>query len=439
MKFKPSIFILPLAISMFSVSAQAETMRDTIIDALTNHPSVQEAAAGKAVAEQGTREAKSGLYPEISVSATGGRVYADNATTRGLVVTRGEAYSYLWEGSAAMNQMLFDGFATQNRIGAAEAREDSALFNVSDAREQLALRGASSYINVMRTREALRLLESYMPRIKKYQTRIKKMVDSGAGDSGELAQASNIRLQLEDIVIGYRNDYNKAVAEYQEVVGKLPPAKMTRPAPNLMLIPASLEEAQNYALGNHPAIASMEYTEKASLYDVDAAEAALVPNLDGELSYLKRDQKEEIGGEVIDARAVVRMNWQFSTGGAELARIKSAKYQSAEARAQKEAERRAIMRDIQIAHSALELARERAGLSDSRLQAARDLYETQKKQFEASKISQVQLMQTENSYVNAQLYKLNSDFRHLVAQYQMLASLGRLQEALEIPVPKKDG
>lgn len=439
MKFNSNILFLSMVFCFTSFSAQADTLKQAVVAALNNHPSVHEALASKDIAEQTTREAKSGLYPEISINAAGGRLYADNSTTRGLVVTRGEAYSYLWEGSAAMSQMIYDGNETKSRIGAAKAREDSALLNISDAREQLALRTASSYINVMRTREALLLLESYMPRISDYQSRIKKMVDKGASDKGELAQARNIRLQLEDIVLGYRNDYNKAIAEYYEVIGEMPDEHMTKPTPNLTLIPASIEEGINYALNNHPAISSLEYTEKAALYDVDAAESALIPNLDGELSYLKRDQREEIGGEVIDARAVVRMNWNFSTGGAELARIKSAKYQSAEARAQKEAQRRAILRDIKIANGTVELTTQRAKLSAARLEAAKELYETQKKQFEAAKITQIQLMQTENSYVNAQLYKLNSDFRHLISQFQMLASLGRLQESLEIPVPKTNG
>src|SRR5262245_58715393 len=103
--------------------ACADTLETAVSSALKEHPSVESAQAVIDAADEQEAEEFSGYFPEVSLNGTGGRMYGDNATSRGLSVTRGSGYSYLWEGQAMVRQPIFDGFETRNRVESAEAKK----------------------------------------------------------------------------------------------------------------------------------------------------------------------------------------------------------------------------------------------------------------------------------------------------------------------------
>ena len=163
----------------------------------------------------------------------------------------------------------------------------------------------------------------------------------------------------------------------------------------------------------------------------------LYPNLDGELSYLKRDQKEEIGGEVVDSRAVMRMSWGFSTGGGQLARIRKSKAERSEALARTAQTRREIERDIRRAYAEYETALKQKELNAKRATVTKELFQTYENQFEASKVRLLQLMQAENQLFTTELEQINSNYRVMMAEYTTLASTGRLLDSLNVTVAAK--
>ena len=85
----------------------AETLRDAVGAALVSHPGLEIAAARKDISTAAEAEEFSNLFPQINTSATGGRMFGNNSTSRGLTVSRGEAYSWLWEGNASITQPIF--------------------------------------------------------------------------------------------------------------------------------------------------------------------------------------------------------------------------------------------------------------------------------------------------------------------------------------------
>lgn len=420
-----------LCLTAFS-PAQAETLRDAVAAAIESHPGVDIARAQKESATEDEKEAYAGLFPEISASATGGRMFGNNSTTRGLTVSRGEAYSWLWEGNAAVTQPIFDGFETYNRIDAARARESAADFTLADAREGLALRAANAFLNVMRAQEAYQKATSYQDRIKDYLSRIHSMVEGGAADAAEEAQAKNIQAQLENSVAEMEGQVKLAMADYAEATGSMPTGELQATDDMQGLMFQSVQEAIDHAGRYHPLLLSARKNVEAEDQEVSAEKGSLLPTLDGEMSYLKRDQKEEIGGEVVDGRAVMRMSWDFSTGGAQLARIRRAKVERSEALARTAQTQREIERDIRKAYAEYDTASKQKELNAKRAVVTKELFETYQKQFEASKVRLLQLMQAENQVFTSELEQINSNYRLQMAEYATLASAGRLLEALNL-------
>ncbi len=430
-----------LALGLWCVAlspAQAEPLAKAVEAALNNHPAVEAAIANRNALAQEAREQWADHFPTLNIRGAGGRVFGDNSTSRGLQVTRDSTYSYLWEGSVTLTQPLFDGFETFNRVDAAQFRRESANFTIMDVREELALRTVLAYLDVLRSRESLARLSGHGKTVEDYQNRIQAMVDEGAADESMIVQARDIRAQLDNTIADIEGQLKAANATYMELVGAMPGDPMELPVPPVDMIPAGVQEAVDYASRHHPALRAAARTEEALSYDVEAEKQAYFPDVNGEVSYLKRDQREEIGGEVIDAKAVVRLNWDISVAGGQISRVRKSQYRRFESKAQRAETERQIVRDVRIAYSDLATAQRQLAVLRDRMEINNDLFETYEAQFEGARINLLQLLQADNARFNTALSLMNGEFRMLASQYSVLASMGQLQNGLNIVAARTD-
>ncbi len=414
------------------VSAHAETLEQAVQSTLQNHPSVDKAKAGSSIAEEQSREERSGYFPQISVSGQAGRIYGDNSTSRGLSVTRGAAYSNYWEGAFTARQMIYDGSETRNRIGSARSKIAAANMNLLDVAERLAFSTAQAYLDLMRSRQGLAMLQAHARKVVDYQERVKKMVDDGGADEVEHQQARDIRVILDNMIAEYEGQVRAAEAYYSELTGNLPAEELVFPEARLDRVPASVEEAIAHAKSNHPALQSVVHQSESASYDAKAEKAALYPDVDGEFSYLESEKDDVIGGEVTDGRAVVRLSWDFETGGAQMARIEQKKLKEKESTLQVHELERQIERGIRLAYADYQTALRQADSQEKRYELNKKLFETYTVQFEGARITLLQLMQSDNQLFTTQLEKMNGAYRAAIARYAILAGMGRLRESLGI-------
>jgi adhesin transport system outer membrane protein len=431
MKYRKFVTLAILVFLSGNRGAFAETITESVKHALSHHPSVQAAIAGKTISQENMSEARSGLFPEISTNVSFGRVYADTATSRGLSVNRGAAYSGLGEGSAAITQPLFDGFETSHRIDAAQARLQSATYNVADVQENLAYTAIQAHLAVLQAQSIVDKTNSYYDVIEDYLSRIQLMVDEGVADESEAAQARNISLMLKSTLTDYEGQLDAALARYAEVTGSMPQGGLVKPALNNSDIPLDVNDAVEIARQNHPLMKANQKSLEAAESDIGAEKAGIYPEVDGELSYLKRDQKEDIGGEVVDGRALIKMSWDFETGGAYKARTRRSKAQYSEILSKNQETKLQIEGDLRRAYSEYETAKKQMDLIKKRETVTKELFEAYTTQFEGARVRLLQLMQAENQLFNAQLESITSEYRYYLAHYAILASAGELLQFVD--------
>ncbi len=418
-------------------SAFAQTIESSVHAALTTHPSVESALAALNVTKEQENEAFSRYFPQISMNAAAGRIYGDNATSRGLSVSRGSGYSGLGEGSITVSQLIFDGLETPSRVNAAEARIGSANATIVDVRESLGYRAAQAYIDVLRARKGLAMISGHSSYVADYLGRIRNMVDEGASDETELQQARDVSVILEGIKSEYEGQVMAADARFVEVTGAPPPAAMAEPQDRSALL-MNEADALSGIVKDHPAVVAARYESEAAGYDVGAEKATLYPDVNGELSYLKSDKEDIIGGEVEDGRALVRMSWNFSTGGEQFARIRRAKYSEKETQARMREMQRQIEQNVRLAYSEFKTSQKQLGLLGKRHELNAKLFSAYESQFEGARVNLLQLMQAHNQLFNTELETVNGQYRYLAAQYGVLASMGQLQSALNVQAPVGD-
>ncbi len=413
--------------------ACAEPLDEAVASALSQHPSVGAAEANQAALAEDANEKKSDYYPQLSTEVVGGRIYGDNATSRGLSVTRGAGYSGYGEGSVSLTENFFNGFQTGDRVHAAAARRDSAGYKIADTREDLALRATLAYLDVLRGQESVDRLQKYGKTLNGYIGRIQKMVKEGGADASLTAQARDIRSQLDNTLAASQGQLRTAIATYAELIGHEPADRMLKPSPPLADIPDTAADAVAWASIHHPTLKAAALNEQAAEMDGKAEKAAFYPTVNGQLSYLKSDERDLLGGELVDARAVVKMDWNYAVGGAEQARVRKALYQQEQSRAEHDSLARDVARRIEIAYSDDKTATEQVDIQRHRVGINEGLFRTQKQQFEGAKVNLLQLEQSDNNLFNARLALMNDEYKVLASKYTILASMGQLQAALAVP------
>jgi len=417
--------LLATALSLVSFSVSAETLRDAVLKATTDHPSVRSANAAYKQTVDTVNEQKSGYYPELSANASFGRIYGDNATSRGLSVTRGAGYSWLGEGGGSMTQTIYDWRATGARVDAAKAREESASSSLMDARAAVALRAVQAYIAVLRSADLLARADENLAAMLDYQSRIETQVAEGGADEGEKSRASDYVLLATNIKTEFDGQYQSALADYIEATGGKPEGGLTRPDLPEGL-PRTVDGMIEMARSVHPQVAAAKKAIEALGFDADVEKVSDLPVLSGELSYQQRDQKDLIGGESTDARALLKMNWNYSTGGAQKSRLSRARHQQEEAQARLDDIYRTLERNVRIAWSALDVATRQRDAQEGRREATANVLETYKEQYEGSKKGLTDLMQAQSQAFDADIAFVNADYAVLNAVYTIEASTGNL-------------
>ena len=423
---------------MSSASAQAETLSAAVSMALSNHPSVEAAQAALEASKAEKNAYKSGYFPKVNVSSTAGRLFADNSTSRGLSISRGEGYSWLWQGGVSARQMIFDGLETPARVGAAQAGVKAAEMDLLSARDDLAMRTVQTYISLLRAREGLKMLKGQAQSVASYLDRIQGMVSEGASDEAELQKARDVQAILDNYTSDYQGQVKSLEADYRELTGQMPESALSLPIINPSVIPDTIDGAVNLAKTSHPQVKSAIFQNEAAQKNVKAEKGTLYPDVNGEVSYDKTDKRDLIGGESEDARAVLRLNWDLETGGGQLARIKERSYEEKQARARVMELERGIERSVRQSYSEFETAQEQLENQNIRVDLNAKLLDTYKAQFEGAKISLLQLMQADNQLLITRLEKLNAENRVLMARYNILAAMGQLQPALNVNLAKAE-
>ncbi len=414
--------------SVCTVSAQG--VRETVIQALEQHPSIEGAEYSHKAAQHAEEEEYAGFYPEISASLTGGRVFQDNATSRGLVVDRGAAYSGFAEGSVALKQMLFDGLETRFRVHAANARAEYSYYNLLDVKSAIALRAAQSHIDILRVRSALEILKDQQGLIEDYVERIADLVTDGGADETELQQARDVLMIAASVRAEYEGQLATAEAAYFEITGKMPADELRTPKSLKEHIGEDVAQRLREVKETHPMLMAARMTSKAARHDMKAEHSKMYPDVSGELSYLKSDKEDTIGGEAKDARAVLRMNWNFSTGGREFSAVRKKREEHYEALSDYEVMERELERDIYQSYAMRRTYARKLQLSEERVTLNEKLLQTYVTQFEGSRISLLSLMKAENQLFSARLEESDNIHYLLSSEYTVLSYLGRIYDVI---------
>lgn len=438
-----SFFVLFLFLNVAILpNSFAKSLDEAVIQAWTVHPTLKAVEANEGRAFRERQEAFSSYLPTLSLTGMAGRQFGDNSTTRGLSVSRGQGYSYLWEVQSALRQSFYDGGGRAGRVASAEARQDALEPQKDFVRLGLAGSVIASYLEIVRGYHGLALIESHRSQLQDYLDRLDSARAEGAVDEAEYRQALDIVLSWDVVVPDYEAKLQNAQASYYELVGEPAEGSFETPSLDAKFYSLNLFDAIEEARYAHPLILEQKATLRSLQHDLEAGYSEFKPRLDGELSYLKSDKKDLLGGEIVDARATMRMSWDFETGGAAFHRIGQQKFLKLEGEERLKEIEQQVERDIRFAYNEYDASVSNLVALEKRREIAQDIFKTSLEQFEGARISLLQLMQAENAAFQQDLALVDAQGRVWAARYGVVLARGILDafgflpaEGLGMPMP----
>lgn len=269
--FKKSVVFAALIATAWSGSAQAESLTEALARAYVKNPAIASALVSVKMASEDIVMRKSGLRPQIGLSATSqySFVMTSGTTTSSSATTLNVSY----------NQRLFDNLKTSSEIDQARSYADAAKYGLRNTEQNVLLSAATAYMDVVQNTNLASLRADNVKFLRAQVENARSRLNVGEGTKIDVAQAE---ARLAQAVASYKSAVNSlrtAQASYVRWIGAKPSGLNS----NFRfghVMPNSIDSALQSARRNHPAILTARAQVEAARFGTEAALRAFGPTLD---------------------------------------------------------------------------------------------------------------------------------------------------------------
>ncbi|MGN6313023.1 MAG: TolC family outer membrane protein [Rhodanobacteraceae bacterium] len=409
-------------------SAHAENLMDAYRQARQSDPVLQQAEAQRRAISENVNQAWAVLLPQISAqgnfSDSHGTSTSNQPVNSGngfqVFATRSSSSTRNFDKSATLNQTIFD-FGKFASVSAAHAQRASGDANYQAAEQDLILRTATAYFNVLTAEDELRFAQANEQALAKqldqaqqrFNVGLSAITDVDAAKAQHDAAAAAV-IQAQNVVFDDREALSQItgqpVGELRKLTDNLP---LDKPQPD------AIDAWVDLALRSNPALQSQRDQVNAFNHDITVARAGHLPTLNAQVSYTNSPAWGDQTGTSIPGSAhfdsgrrdtIVGLVLQVPifSGGFTQSRVRQAVAQRDEQADILEQDRRNVIRNTRSAFNAIE-----AGISEVEAQkqaviSAQKALEATQAGFEVGTrtivdvlISQQNLFQAQSNYSQA--------------------------------------
>ena len=418
---------LALMLCCAAGSAVALDMTDMVVDTISAHPEVKEKIHVYRQVVSDIDIAEGGWLPSVDLEASTGRFETESPATG----NQSENYdSTTYELSVTQN--LFNGYDTTYQIEQAEARARSALFDLYDTADNIALEAIQAYLGVIKQLRLYRLSLENVNAHKEILEQIRDRNQSGVGRRSQLQQTEGRLARAQASMIAQQNNLEDAASLLHQILGRYVDPE-TLIEPDLPVIPGqSLNDLIDAALTDHPAMRVAENNVTAAQADHLRSLRTRYPNLDLQLATEYGDDVGGIVGETDETRIMLNLTYNIYRGGrdaAEQQKKVSAVYEQKEFAARV---RRQVINTLRLSWKADELLVKQLEFLDAHVQRAAETVESYREEFFIGQRDLVDLLDARNELNSARNNQAESLYDFMAARYRVYEGIGRLFEAADV-------
>ena len=420
-------FALAVALLPFSVSAIE--LNDLVADTIQAHPEILEQVHVFRQADRDRDIADSGWRPSVDLQASTGRYETESPFTQNVLREYNSSRAEL-----AVTQNLFNGFDTTYQQEQTEARLRSALYEIFDTADNIALDAVQAYVDVLRQQELVRLADANVSNHERILSQIRERSESGVGRRSELQQTEGRVARAHASLIAQQNNLQDAESRLHEILGRyVVVSKMQKP--QLPEHPGqTLDDLIDIALEKHPAIRVASFNVKAAVADSSRARSNNYPKLDLQLAKEVGNDISGLDGTLDELRLVLNLSYNLYRGGADRATERkriSAVHQNQEFARKVQ---RQVINTLRLAWAADQSLTSQMEFLLDHIEKSRQTVESYGEEFFIGQRDLIDLLNAENELNTAQNQHANAYFDAMAARYRILEGIGILFPALNLEV-----
>ncbi|MDT0506432.1 TolC family outer membrane protein [Novosphingobium sp. MMS21-SN21R] len=408
---------------LVTTPALADDLREALASAYNTNPSLQAARANQRATDEGVPLARSNALPSLSGSAS----YTEFLKKTPNAFT---APDRALSADLNLGVPVYAGGAVKNSIRAARTRVEAGQEDLRATESGVFAQVVAAYMDVIRDSAIVGLNRNNVEVLDVNLKATSDRFEIGDLTRTDVAQ-SNSRLALARADL--RSSEGNLVASrerYIQIVGKAPVD--LQPPPPLPGLPATPDEAVNFALENNPDLLASRERSKAAGFDVRVADAAKLPrvSLFGGSNYT--DYFNTLGGSSsaafaqhqTTAQAGVSLSIPLYQGGAPAAQTRQAQARESATLEQEIAVERDVIATVRSSYASWKAANDIIAMNQTAVDAAALSLEGVRAENTVGNRTILNILDAEQELLRAQVQLVAARRNAYVAGFNLLAAMG---------------
>lgn len=404
-----------LALAM-AAPAAADTLPEAMTEAVESNPTLAAQRQRLAATREALPQAWAEALPQVSLSA--------GANVGERFPTPADDRTETWTGSASASQLVFGSGRVLASTRSARAQIRGGVADYDLALQNLLLDVTSAYANVQQTQAIVAARETTVSNLSRLFEYAQAQFEAGVVTRTDVAQAQARLAQARTQLVQAQGSLAAAFQAYQRLVGH-PPQGLEDPptAPNL---PTDLEVALTTAGQNSPVLRGAQADVEQADAQVDVAASAGRLRVTAEAGSSISGDFEPSDLEEQSNSLGLRFSVPLFQGGAIRSRTRAQRALRSAANLDLASAQRNVQESVTNAWTGLASARAAVESAREQVEAAELAYEGVTLEQETGLRSTVEVLDQEQDLLTARLALAQAERDLVVAERQMLASMGAL-------------
>lgn len=407
-----------------AMAAETLTLNQALAEAYLKNPDLEAARAELRGVDEDYEQALAGFRPSVdgTASYTSTHRSASHSDPKALALE--------------VTQSLYSGGSTVAAVDESYSQIKAARAQLQAVEQTVLLDVVTAYMNLIRDQEIVELRQNNEKVLESHLKASRERFELGDITKTDVSQAQSRFAKATASRISAAGELKRSRAFFEKVVG-LPPQELKKPDTKFNL-PATEEEALQWAERKSPSLAYAKHTEDAARASTRSVMGENLPQVDLAGTVTKTFDPASLAADSDTTRSVgVTLTVPLYAGGATLSRIRQSKQQENQARLEKESAARSLRRSVIDAREKLSAAEAESKALQSQIEAAKLALDGVKVEADYGSRTTLDLLDAEQEYLDAQVAHVGAETTRIIATYGLLAALGDLTAAslrLDVPV-----
>jgi outer membrane protein len=411
----------------------AGTLPGALVLAYQNNPQINAQRAATRSIDENVPTALSGYKPKVSGTASLTEQYLDNVTKAVVpgappVYTQQKGAVAVSNAGLTTTQTLYNGFQTGNRTRQAEGQVFAARETLRSTEQTVLLNAVTAYMNLLRDAAVLEVQRSNVNVLEVTLRQTRDRFAAGEVTRTDVAQAeSSLAAGRSQLAIAESN-YITSRAQFRQVIGVEPPARLAPGTPVDRLFPRTINGAKDRGRAQHPSITTAMYNIDVAVFQVKIAEGALYPTVSA-VGNVQKQYGSTASLQVLEtlsASVGAQVSVPLYQGGAEYSAIRQSKETLAQRRLDLDTARDQVVATIVQSWGQLESAKAQVNSTQAQVTAAEVALNGVREEARVGQRTTLDVLNAQLALVNARVALVTAQRDRVVASYTVLAAVGSL-------------